>query len=128
MVKARHARIVPRRRDEPRAPALPNDAEVVVRPARPSDAGGLERIAQLDGRRAPAGPAIVAEVDGELLAAAPLDGGPPVANPYRPTAGVLRLLELRAAQLAGGPVAGYASRLRWRSRAARTAVTSAGEL
>nr|MDQ4041999.1 hypothetical protein [Actinomycetota bacterium] len=69
---------------------------VTIRRSRPSDEARLRRVAALDSRPAPAGPALVAEVDGEIVAAVPLDGGPPVADPFRPTADLVALLELRA--------------------------------
>jgi hypothetical protein len=49
----------------------------------------------------PAGTARVAEVDGEILAALSLGDGIALADPFRPTAALLRLLDLRAAQLRG---------------------------
>ena len=48
---------------------------------------------------APASPSLLAEVDGEIVAAAPIDGGKAVADPFRPTADVVVLLERRARQL-----------------------------
>jgi hypothetical protein len=91
-------------------PAL-DAAAITVRRAAPEDATGLARLAQIDSGRAPAGPALVAEVDGELLAALPLAGGRALADPFRPTGELVRLLELRAAQLNGG-----GRRRRWRLR------------
>lgn len=79
---------------------------LTIRRARAVDGAAIRRVAELDSRRVPAGPLIVAEVDGEVVAATPLAGGCVVADPFRPTAGIVRLLELRAAQLgagAGGP-------------------------
>jgi hypothetical protein len=73
---------------------------VTVRLASSRDARGLDRLAQLDSARSPIGPTLVAEVDGELVAALPVRGGKPVANPFRPTTELVRLLEMRAAQLA----------------------------
>jgi hypothetical protein len=73
--------------------------EVVIRTAGDSDAGRLKRLAQLDSAPVPAGPTLVAEVDGLLVAALPLYGGRAVADPFMPTAGLVRMLELRAAQV-----------------------------
>jgi hypothetical protein len=42
---------------------------------------------------------LVAEVEAEILAALPLDGSAPVAHPWRETAGLVDLLELRSRQL-----------------------------
>jgi hypothetical protein len=38
-------------------------------------------------------------VGGELVAALPLDGGRPLADPFTHTTDIVRMLELRAAQL-----------------------------
>jgi hypothetical protein len=46
----------------------------------------------------------VAEVDGELVAAVSLTGDEAVANPFRHTADLVAMLEMRAAQLAAPPV------------------------
>lgn len=78
-----------------RSPAL------TMRLASAQDAKELERLAQLDSARTPTGPALVAEVEGEIVAALPLNGDKPVADPFRLTAETLALLELRAAQLRG---------------------------
>jgi hypothetical protein len=85
----------------PRQAALPGPASVTMRLASPEDARALDRLAQLDSGALPAGPALVAEVDGELVAALPLGSGRPLADPFRPTAELVGLLELRAAQLNG---------------------------
>lgn len=74
---------------------------VKLRFASPDDRRALERLAQLDSTRPPRLPALVAEVDGELVAALPLGGGEAVADPFRATADLVRMLELRAAQLRG---------------------------
>ena len=50
---------------------------------------------------APAGRVLVAEVDGELLAAISLDDGAVVADPFEPTAALVELLRARARQLEG---------------------------
>jgi len=74
---------------------------VNLRFATPNDRCALERLAQLDSTRPPRIPALVAEVDGKLLAALPLGGGEAVADPFRATADLVHMLELRAAQLSG---------------------------
>jgi hypothetical protein len=71
----------------------------VIRRSGADDAPALARLAALTGRRAPAAEALVAEADGVLLAALPLDGGDPLSDPFRPTADVAALLRLRAGQL-----------------------------
>jgi hypothetical protein len=72
---------------------------VVIRPAEPRDARSLARIAGRDSKLVPDGPLVVAEAGGEIVAAVALDGGATIADPFRPTAALVSLLELRAAQL-----------------------------
>jgi hypothetical protein len=76
---------------------------VTVRRARPGDGAALQRLAELDGRRLPAGPMLVAEVAGELLAARSLVTGTSIADPFRPSAHLVELLELRSAHLRERP-------------------------
>src|SRR6478735_483077 len=71
----------------------------VLRRADATDGAAVARIAQLDGGTAPSSPALLAEVDGEIVAVAPIDGGKAFADPFRPTADVVSLLERRARQL-----------------------------
>jgi hypothetical protein len=76
--------------------------EVTVRLARSSDDEAVMRLAELDGRRVPPRPVLVAEVRGELLAARSLTGEGAVADPFHPTAQLVELLELRSAHLRNG--------------------------
>lgn len=71
---------------------------IVMRPARGSDAPALARLAELDSKRAPRGDVLVAEVDGAIAAALQLDGHVGIASPFRPSADLLALLDLRAAR------------------------------
>lgn len=82
------------------------DGELAIRLAGPSDAPAIERLAQLEGRRAPSGDVLLALVAGEPLAALPLDAGRPLADPFRPTERLVRLLALRAEALTADPGAG----------------------
>ncbi len=69
----------------------------VIRYSCPSDQTALERLAALDGRSLPEGSFLLAEIDGELVAAAPLDvDAEPVSDPFRSTANVRELLRLQA--------------------------------
>lgn len=72
---------------------------VVIRSAVASDDAEVTRLAELDGGRPPAQGALVAELHGRLVAAIGVDGGRAVADPFKPTGDVVRLLELRASQL-----------------------------
>jgi hypothetical protein len=77
----------------------PEQAEVTIRLARPSESRALERLAALDSARTPEGDVLVAEVSGELRAAFPVRGGRVIADPFHPTAGLTSMLVLRARQL-----------------------------
>ena len=83
-----------------RAKAVHDLGDVVLRLCRGGDGAALDRLAAFAGRRLPRGSFVVAEVSGELVAALPLDdSGPALADPFRHTAAVVRLLEVRAAQI-----------------------------
>src|ERR1700722_8302897 len=72
---------------------------VTLRYAAASDARRLRYLAELDSAAAPSGPALVAEIDGRIRAALPLDATPPIADPFHRGAELLALLRMRAAQL-----------------------------
>ena len=74
---------------------------VLIRAARGSDGPALEALAGLDSAAVPAGSLLIAETDGELVAALG-SGGERIADPFRPTADVIALLELRAGRSRGG--------------------------
>jgi hypothetical protein len=82
------------------APAAPNENAVALRLCRVDDDPALDRLALLEGRPAPAGRYVVAEVDGSVVAAMSLVSGAVLADPFAPTAHLIPLLRLRAAQLA----------------------------
>jgi hypothetical protein len=75
---------------------------VTLRYAAAADTDRLRRLAELDRAAPPSGVALVAEVDGRLRAALPLDGSEPIADPFHSGAELLELLRVRAAQLARG--------------------------
>ena len=72
---------------------------VTIRRSVARDREALERLAQLDSRRLADGQLLVAEVAGELRAALPLSGGAAIADPFRPTAPLVSLLQMRAQQI-----------------------------
>ena len=72
---------------------------VTIRRSHAQDREALERLAQLDSRRLADGQLLVAEVAGELRAALPLAGGAAIADPFRPTAPLVSLLQMRAQQI-----------------------------
>jgi hypothetical protein len=84
-------------------PAEPSQEAVVLRLCNVHDDEALERLAVFEGRPSPRGRYVLAEVDGEVVAALPLAGGEPLSDPFRPTAHLLPLLRLRASQLEAQP-------------------------
>jgi hypothetical protein len=76
-----------------------NNSPVLIRQASERDAAKLHRLAVLDSADDVHVPALVAERDGSLVAAVPMDGGRAIADPFVPSADVVRLLELRRTQL-----------------------------
>ena len=73
---------------------------IVLRAARSGDADALHRLAALADRQLPwGGPLLVADADGDLLAAISGDGRTVIADPFRATADLVELLRLRAGQL-----------------------------
>jgi hypothetical protein len=72
---------------------------VSIRLATSDDHPSLLRLAALDSGEVPFRPALVAELDGEIVAAVSLRGGAPLADPFRRTAAIVQLLELRSRQL-----------------------------
>jgi hypothetical protein len=82
---------------------------VTLRYGADADAERLRALAELDSRTVPDGPVLVAEVDGRLRAALPLDGSGPIADPFHRGAELLELLALRATQLGLRPGPGRAS-------------------
>jgi hypothetical protein len=74
---------------------------VTLRYASAADSPSLHDLAELDSTAAPAGPALVAEVDGRLRAALPLDGGQAISDPFHRGSELVDLLRVRAAHLSG---------------------------
>lgn len=70
---------------------------IAIRLALPSDRRALIRLAELDSAPMLLGPALVAEVDGRIVAARGVRSGAQIADPFVHTASLLRLLELHAA-------------------------------
>lgn len=74
---------------------------VLTRRAGIDDAGRIRELAHLDNKRMPAGPFLVAEMGGEMVAAVSLSRGTVVADPFRLTSDAVAMLRLRAAQVTG---------------------------
>jgi hypothetical protein len=73
---------------------LPTDPTVLIRAARGSDGAALEQLARLDSQRPLTGVTLLAEQDGQPIAA--LAGDRVIADPFRPTSDVVALLRLHA--------------------------------
>jgi len=96
---------------EPSARA-PEPLDVTIRFAYLEDRPALERLRELDSRRLPGGPLLVAEMQGTIRAAVELWGVGLVADPTVPTADLVSLLRHRVYQLRGVPLdPGLADRL-----------------
>ena len=65
---------------------------ITLRPSTPADREALALRAALDSAPPPPGDALVAEQDGDLLAAVSVDGDAAIADPFKPTAAVVSLL------------------------------------
>jgi hypothetical protein len=75
---------------------------ISIRHARPDDGAALWRLAALDSAAALRGGVLIADVEGEILAALSLRDGRAIADPFRLTADLVELLRTRA-RLMGAP-------------------------
>jgi hypothetical protein len=82
---------------------MSHNETIMIRASEATDAGELVRLAALDSAGPIGGRALVAEVNGSLRAALPLDGGPAIADPFAETAHVVELLEAHARALGATP-------------------------
>jgi hypothetical protein len=103
VIEERYAQAENYRRAHPRRPAAAPALydSVTIRRVTPDDWQAIERLAQLDGNPVPKGAALLAEVDDRVLVMRSLADGTTVADPFHPTAELVRLLEARARQLGG---------------------------
>jgi hypothetical protein len=74
-------------------------APIVLRGALSADAFVVSRLSLLNGAGALRGPLVVAESGGRVLAAAEVESGRALGDPFVPTEAAVTLLRLRAAQL-----------------------------
>jgi hypothetical protein len=75
---------------------MSHNETIMIRASEATDAGELLRLAALDSAEPIDGPALVAEVDGLLRAALPLEGGRAIADPFAESAHVVELLTAHA--------------------------------
>jgi hypothetical protein len=92
---------------------------ITIRHAEPADGAALRRLAGRDSAKMPEGALLVALVGDELRAAVPVGGGEAIADPFHPTAEIVRLLTARAEQMRPGAALGPGGGLR-RQRGARS--------
>jgi hypothetical protein len=71
---------------------------ISIRPAREDDKEPLRLLAQRDSARVPPGRLLVAEVGGTIQAAVAVESGETIADPFRRTAELVALLQMRARQ------------------------------
>jgi hypothetical protein len=67
---------------------------IIIRSARAADEDAVRRVAQRDSRAVPDGDLLIAVVDGEVQAAIALESGDVIADPFRRTAELVRMLAL----------------------------------
>jgi hypothetical protein len=72
------------------------DKQLTIRHADAADSDAIARLAALDSAFPPTGPALVAEVGGELWAAIEIDSGTAIADPFRPSGELVDLLRFHA--------------------------------
>lgn len=73
-------------------------SEITIRHATDRDVAAVRHLAALDESDAPQGDALLAFVDGELVAARSIRGKAAVSDPFRRTRDVLELLDLQRRQ------------------------------
>jgi len=74
-----------------------SDAELVIRPARYTDATALERLAALDSSRPlRGGQVLVAEDEARIVAAVSMHDGRAIADPFVPSADAVEILRRQA--------------------------------
>jgi hypothetical protein len=102
--RAAVARNLTRRQTQPEPPVAA-EKSVTLRFGVPADQNRLARLAALDSSKPPTQPILLAEVDGQLLAALALSDGTVIADPFHPAADLIDLLRARAHQLdCNGPI------------------------
>src|SRR4051812_4945855 len=89
----------PRRRARRADRAVADGPAVLIRRASAADEPAIERLSALDEHVLPRGERLIGELGGRIVAALDVRSGDAVADPFVPTAGIVELLGLRAAQV-----------------------------
>ena len=71
-------------------------SSLTIRHANGADSPALTRLAALDSSRVPTGELLLAEVNGDIVAALSLDTGAVIADPFEHTASVVDSLRVQA--------------------------------
>ena len=74
------------------------NSPITLRYSKDGDRERIAELAELDGRPAPSGEALLAEAEGRLVAAVGMSDDAVVADPFRPTADVVELMQMRVEQ------------------------------
>jgi hypothetical protein len=93
---------------------------ITIRISTEADSARVHELAELDGHAAPKGEAVLAEVNGRLVAAVGVADGVAVADPFVLTSDTLEVLRVRAEQerertLGRGPLLGRLMLIRQRA-------------
>jgi hypothetical protein len=93
---------------------------ITIRISTEADSARIHELAELDGHAAPKGEAVLAEVNGRLVAAVGVADGVAVADPFMLTSDTLEVLRVRAEQerertLGRGPLLGRLMLIRQRA-------------
>jgi hypothetical protein len=94
-----HSRNILSRRLAPLSSAGAWPDSVTIRRAQPSDEAALAKLAALDSHPTLSGAVLVAEVQGEIWAAAEIDGAWVLADPFRPSGEVALVVAQRAGEM-----------------------------
>ena len=122
-----HSRNIISRRLAPLSSAGAWPDSVTIRRAEPSDEAALAKLAALDSHPTLSGAVLVAEVQGEIWAAAEIDGAGVLADPFRPSGELALMVAQRAGELrmaAARKARGEQRRARAAAKAAKTAAAA----
>jgi hypothetical protein len=119
-----HPRNILSRRFSPRSAAGAWPDSVTIRRARPDDGPALAKLAALDSHPTLSGAVLVAEVEGDIWAAAEIDGAWVLADPFRPSGELALMVAQRAGELRMAAARKARSERRKARAAAKAAVTA----